>query len=76
MKCFGCKAEIVFATTAKGKQIPIDDQPSLIGNIRILDGVAHFLDKEAAGAAREAGEQLYVAHFATCPRADSFRKKD
>jgi hypothetical protein len=60
--CRGCGASVLFVTTAAtGKSIPLDPLP--VKRIVIGDDLkARVVD-------------TYIAHFATCPKADQFRKK-
>lgn len=68
--CRSCGKPILWATTAKGKAIPLDAEPTALGNIELRSGVAHYVtpDVNAVGALR------YTAHFAQCPNAKSHRK--
>lgn len=68
--CRSCGKPILWATTAKGKAIPLDVEPSASGNIELRSSIAHYVtpDVNAVGALR------YVAHFSTCPQAASHRK--
>jgi len=76
--CSACGAPIRWATTTKGRRMPIDPEPHPEGNIRLQeldDGIApiaHVLD---ALDASMTSEPLYRSHFATCPEADEFRRK-
>jgi hypothetical protein len=60
--CKGCGASVLFVpTAATGKLIPLD----LRSEKRVVigdDGKARVVD-------------TFVAHFATCPKRDEFRKK-
>lgn len=65
-KCKSCGANIFWAKTEKGKNMPIDAQKSLCGNIQIgEDGVAVVT-----------GAGPYTSHFQTCPQKKQWRKKD
>ena len=68
--CRSCSAPIFWATTAKGKAIPLDVEPRADGNIEVRARVAHYVtpDLNAVGTRR------YVSHFATCAQAAQFRK--
>ena len=68
--CRSCGASITWATTAKGKAIPLDVEPRADGNIEVRAGIAHYVtpDLNAVGTRR------YVSHFSTCPQAKSHRK--
>jgi hypothetical protein len=66
-KCKSCFAEIRWVKTYSGKAMPVDAKPEkrfvITGNN----------DKgEPCGEIRD----TYISHFATCPQADAFRKKD
>ena len=83
-KCRGCGREIAFIKTVNGKSIPVDPEP-----IRFLaeeenekfvtaDGEVKrgkSLDRRGLMITRET-ETGYRSHFATCPAADDFRKKN
>lgn len=73
--CRSCKAEIFWASTEKGKAIPIDYAPTERGNVVII---APADPREPLVASmdvmRRASGPRYVAHFATCAHADQWRK--
>jgi hypothetical protein len=60
--CRGCGASVLFVpTAASGKLIPLD--PTSEKRVVIGDdGRARVVD-------------TFIAHFATCPKADQFRRK-
>jgi hypothetical protein len=66
--------------TTKGKRMPLDVAPDERGNIVLeqvegeVEEVAFVLAGERLSAARGV-ETLYTSHFATCPEADSWRKR-
>jgi hypothetical protein len=68
-RCNSCQAAIIWATTAKGKAMPLDVEPSASGNIELRSGIAHFVtpDQSALGP-------RYISHFATCVNARQHRK--
>jgi hypothetical protein len=75
-RCRTCTREIVWALTEHGKPIPLDPEPRADGNItlHVLGGVdqrvAHVLvDGEVADG------PTYVSHFATCPDAETHRRR-
>jgi hypothetical protein len=72
--CRACRAPLFWATTPRGKNIPLDPQPTLDGNVEIVEGEAVVLAGVHLDAARRAGAQLYTSHFATCPHASEFRR--
>lgn len=81
-ECRSCGAPIRWVTTVKGKHIPLNRQPDPDrGNVRRVgthagaDARAQVLGDVEAAAAREIGEPLWLAHFATCPNADGHRSR-
>ena len=69
-RCRSCKASIVWAITEKGHRIPLDAEPTVAGNLVIVDGVARppRIDDDVPFL-------QWVSHFATCPHADQHRKQ-
>jgi hypothetical protein len=57
--CKGCGANIVWIKTASGKSTPIDAKPER--RYISIDYNWVLMD-------------THISHFATCPKADSFRK--
>jgi hypothetical protein len=64
--CRSCDAKLVWATTASGKKMPLEQCSLAEGNIRI----------DATGIARvgKVGTGPYRSHFATCPNSKDWRK--
>lgn len=59
-----------WATTTTGKAMPLDERPSLEGNVALRrDGMVAVLGGEDLRAARARGDALYMPHHATCPQA-------
>lgn len=88
--CRSCQREIVWAVTEHGRRIPLDPVARPDGNVELLrmSGVlvARVLtpEREAEieetllGAHRDGTTpalNLHVSHFATCPAADTFRRR-
>lgn len=68
-RCKSCAQPIEWYRTITGKNIPVDPDPVLGGNIDIgFDRIAHVItplpDTEA-----------HVSHFTTCPSAAEHRRK-
>ena len=82
--CRSCKADIIWAKTARGKKIPLDavasDEPGpnqfwLKGDGRHL--IAYYIDRHhQALRAQNRDPGGYVSHFSTCPNADDHRKAE
>lgn len=74
-RCRACDAPIVWAVTSAGKQMPVDATPNVKGNIVLYEdrgGKPLALVVESGRVSSDAPR--YVSHFATCPKADQFRK--
>lgn len=65
-KCKSCGAEIFWRTTPNGRQIPIDTQKTIGGNIVLIGETSCEVTRPGAGE--------YVSHFASCPNAKKYRK--
>ena len=67
--CKGCNARIEWHKTAEGKNIPIDPDPHPDGNVTF--------DAKLRVVVAEPGSKpkMYRSHFATCPKADKFRRR-
>lgn len=81
-ECRSCGASIRWVETLKGKRIPINREPDRVrGNLRkvqpdeTLPARAQVLPEAEAAEARDRGEDLWLAHFATCPNADQHRAR-
>lgn len=75
-ECRSCGAEIVWASTERGKAIPINPAPDVDGNLAISGSGRHDADFSArviAGDEKYSGPR-YKSHFATCPDSDKWRK--
>jgi len=90
-RCRCCDAEIIWATTEKGKPIPVDSEPVADGNIRLEErrhavyGRGPLVREEIVltavythpgeGSPFHGTSPLYVSHFATCQHSGEWRKK-
>jgi hypothetical protein len=78
--CKACDAPIVFARQIGGapghRANPIDATPSDKGNIRLFDDGRYLIvaPKDRSSYVH-GGVALHTSHFATCPRAEQFRKQ-
>lgn len=77
-RCRSCGVLILWATTEAGKRMPVDAEPSLMGNLWLdyagdgSDPVARPVTLENAHL--EETETRFVSHFATCPEAGEWRR--
>ena len=72
-----CRAEIVWALTANAKRMPVDAQPSDRGNVALRDTGGPAPLAVVLGADKAFGRtDLRTSHFATCPAAPSFRRRN
>lgn len=80
-KCRGCGATIIFIKSVSGKFIPCNPTPVYLkmkenGPDKIVTAYGAVLSGEVAGDDNLAGTVVgYVPHWATCPAADTFRKR-
>lgn len=65
--CRSCKARIVWYRTVGGKMMPFDGAPALT-NVR--------RDQTSVDAPWVGEAPRHLVHWATCPDADSFRKRE
>lgn len=70
--CRSCHAPIEWATTHKGKKMPIEKAVFSKGNLV----VSRDLLGELTVSYVTPGDGTHVSHFATCPYANEFRRKD
>lgn len=86
MKCRGCGAPVIWVRMQdSGKRMPVDEDPVLVlqghgsdtfvradgeivHGIRIGDGYDDYPDDNVIEA--------YVSHFATCPQANQYRRRE
>lgn len=75
-ECGSCKAPIVWAATSRGKDMPVNADPSPGGNIALdarpgLKPLARVLT-----VTQQFGRtNLRLSHFAVCPQAPRWRKR-
>lgn len=75
--CGSCDAPIIWASTVKGRPMPVDAEPDPDGNILLHARPGRGPLAEVVPAGQDgliAGEQLRLSHFATCPNADQHRR--
>lgn len=68
-RCKSCGAEIEWVRTTKGNNMPLDPIPVAGGNIEMLiNGRAQVVEPDE-------DKIRSVSHFATCPEAQSHRRR-
>jgi len=78
--CRSCGAVVVWAVTPRGKQMPVDVEPSPVGNLILVAPELQtdpprvlMLHTDSERAEVEPG-QLRTSHFATCPNGPAHRR--
>lgn len=76
--CRSCGAEILWAQTERNKAMPLDAEPSSLGNVvlvKLVDGreVAKYVSPTTAEVYHSLPH--YHSHFSTCPDAGQWRHK-
>ena len=65
-KCKACGKEIIFLRTAKGRNMPTDWESLPSADQRnASEGIPPMFDAKRG----------HISHFATCPKAEKFRRK-
>lgn len=62
-------------TAATGKEMPVNPDPDAEGNVIIDDEGLAFVLKPGQEPLDQKAKR-YMPHFATCPEADRFRRRD
>lgn len=72
--CTSCGAAIRWVTMVSGKRMPVDESPTVDGNVIVNTlGVARVLTKDER-ATVDAMTPRYVSHFSTCPHSREHRR--
>lgn len=66
--CRSCGAKIIWSVTEAGKRMPVDAEPA--GKVTVL-----VRNPEDPATPFSKVREHFVSHFATCPNAQSHRKK-
>jgi len=78
-RCCSCHARIVWARTATGERMPVDERATGNGNVLLMVQGGHLaagvLTHAEAARRRAGGMALYISHFATCPNAGRHRRR-
>jgi len=81
-RCRSCGAPIQWAITEGGKRMPVDLEPSPIGNIALYSRgedapIAIVITETEIEAWKKSGsrkQRLFLSHFTTCPQAKKWRR--
>ena len=80
-RCKGCGAEITWVKMAGGKAMPCD--PGLVtyrqrtlGRLKIVTPNGEVVSGDTETDPEQATGIGYISHFATCPAADRFRRRE
>jgi len=79
--CRGCGAPIEWIKMASGKMMPCDAQKVLYwkndgAKTKIVTQDGNVISAELSGDQKEATGYGFVSHYATCPEANHFRRRD
>ena len=78
--CRSCGAPIIFITSTKGHRIPCDAEPVTYwqnqkGSAKIVTPNGEVIGADLEGDPQEATGIGYISHFATCPNANTHRRR-
>lgn len=75
-ECRSCGAKVLWVTMAgTGKANPLDAEPSDKGNVEVTYDTGQPVGTVVTNEDRLFPVPLYLSHFATCPDAESHRRK-
>lgn len=74
--CRSCTAPIIWTTTERGKDMPVDALPAAGGTVRLWrDPVGKVRSAVVAAHLAYGRRDLRVSHFARCPEAGKWRRR-
>lgn len=73
-RCKSCRAPIVWATTERGRAIPVDAEPHADGNLVLVPVDRGVYLARAYQPLFDGKAKRHRSHFATCPNAPEHRK--
>ena len=76
VQCRSCPARIIFARTDKRSTMPVDEQPSPAGSLRLYRVGGAVLVRVVPVAMRNGATDLRTPHHQTCSDAAAWRKKN
>lgn len=76
-ECRTCTAQIIWAVTRNGKDMPVDAEPTPDGNVRLVErrGMDPLAEVIGNPAKRFGLTGLRLTHFVKCPQADRWRRR-
>jgi hypothetical protein len=74
--CRSCSAQVIWATTDKGKAMPVDAEPAEKGNVALSTNdkgrvIARVVPPHLAFGRKD----LRLSHFVRCPQARQWRQR-
>jgi hypothetical protein len=73
--CDSCGAPVVWATTDKGKRMPLEAEPELAGTYELFFDVGIRRTRFVKPEDRPGRYDLRLPHWALCPQAAEWRRK-
>jgi hypothetical protein len=74
--CRSCQAPITWAVTERGRDMPVNAEPSPDGSIELVErGGQPPLARTLKAADRAGKTNLHRSHFADCPNAPTWRRR-
>lgn len=72
--CDGCGAPIIWATTVRANQMPVDVDPAPDGNVVLRSVGGRPYADVFSNPAKLFGKVARKSHFVTCPKSADFRR--
>lgn len=75
-RCRSCQAPVIWAVTERGKDMPVNAEPSVDGTIQLVEQAGRPpLARVLKVADRFGKTDLRRSHFADCPNAPKWRRR-
>lgn len=75
-ECGSCHAPIIWTLTTNANKMPVDFEPSAEGTVALRPGWQGPISAVLGMTKRFGRNDLRTTHFATCPDAKTWRRKD
>lgn len=74
-QCRTCRAPIIWTTTDRGKDMPVDAEPTASANLLVYrEGNGPVRSRVVAAHLAFGRTDLRLSHFVKCPQADRWRR--